>query len=201
MKKDKFINILQKDEEVLWAEGVNKFPFILKNIFKTSFGFAFAGIFLAQFITIALVIIDVGHGEDMSFLIAWPITVLCMFLLGIILGIIFSILEANNTYFAITDKRIIYRSGVFNQKYTHYSLKNIGTITVEGGLLDSKGENGSATLIVTIKDFHTNTDGNSFPMRLVVRSLNRGYKAYSLLSEKTEGNNESFRVKLEKEEE
>jgi len=107
------------------------------------------------------------------------------------------ILNANNTFFAITNKRIIKRSGAFNNKFIHYSLKNIGNVEVIGSVFDSKGSDGSAKLIITTKDFHTNTDGNRTPKYLVINSLNKAYKAYSLLSEKTEGNNEVFRIKTE----
>ena len=121
-----------------------------------------------------------------------------MFGIGIVLNFIGTILVANNMFLAITNKRIIKRSGAFNNKFIHYSLKNIGTCEVVGSIFDKKGKDGSANLIVTVKDFHTNTDGNAFPVTLNVDCLNNAYNAYNILSEQVDGNNESLRVKLEK---
>lgn len=61
-----------------------------------------------------------------------------------------------------------------------------------------KEDNPSADLLITVKDFHTNTDGNTTPMELIIESLNNAYEAYKIINELTEGNNESLRVKIEK---
>ena len=42
-----------------------------------------------------------------------------------------------------------------------------------------------------------NTDGHTSPLKLTVKSLNRAYEAYNVLSEKVEGNNEVLRIKSE----
>lgn len=199
MNKEVFRNILQKDEEIIWAEGVNKSAFKKKNWLKYVAIFAFAGIFIAQFVTIAAGFATFDNvNEAGSVIKCWPITWLIVFVIGIFIGLILSTMEANNTFFAITNKRIIKRSGIFNINFIHYSLKNVGTVNVRGGIFDSRGENASATLLITVKDFHTNTDGNTRPMILSIDSLICAYKAYNLLSEKVEGNNETLRVKLEK---
>lgn len=199
MKKEMFENILQKDEEIIWVEGVNKCAFKIKNSIKYICIFAFIGFFVAQFVTIAASFANFGNAsEPSSVLKYWPITWLIVFIIGIVISIILTTLEADNTYFAVTNKRIIKRSGVFNINFIHYSLKNIGTVNVQGGIFDSRGENASATLFITVKDFHTNTDGNTRPMRLSIDSLNNAYKCYNLLSEKVDGNNDTLRVKLEK---
>ena len=69
---------------------------------------------------------------------------------------------------------------------------------MSGGIFDSKNQNPSANLFITVKDFHTNTDGNSKPCVLSVNSLNDAYEAYKIINELSDGNNESFRVKIEK---
>ena len=200
MEKERFENILQKDEEIIWAEGVNKGAFKIKNCLKYVVKFALVGAFVAQIVTIVAGVAtsDSPDSSAISVFKYWPITWLIVFVIGIFVGIILSTLEANNTYFAITNKRIIKRSGIFNISFIHYSLKNIGTVNVQGGIFDSRGENASASLFITVKDFHTNTDGNTRPMRLSIDSLNCAYKAYNLLSEEVDGNNENLRVKLEK---
>ncbi len=186
--KEKFENILQSEEEIIFVEGVNKIAFFLKNIFAIPVItlILFSGIYLA---------VDTQIGTKGTNLFNTLIIIFCIISF---LTIITSILISRNLYFAITNKRIIMRSGAFNNKFIHYSLKNVGTIEVSGGILDSKGTNGSATLIISIKDFHLNTDGNAYPKQLRVSSLKKGYKAYSILSKEVDGNNESLRVKVEK---
>ena len=122
------------------------------------------------------------------------------FLLSIIVCLVYIIIltkNAKNTFCCITNKRIIKRSGAFTNNFEHYSLKNIGNVQVNGSIFDSKGDNPSASLFITVKDYHTNTDGNTTPMVLSVESLNNAYEAYKIINELTEGNNESFRVKIE----
>ena len=199
MKREMFQNVLSEDEELLFAEGVNKRGFVAKKIgiyIFVSAGFAF---FISVFSTVMMMFANFGNFDFQfnpfgNMFSIWIIS----FVIGIVIFLISSILEANNTYFAITNKRIIKRGGTFNISFIHYSLKNIGTVNVSGGIVDSRGEDASASLIVTVKDFHTNMDGNTSPMQIAVESLNSAYKAYNLLSSKVEGNNESLRVQIEK---
>lgn len=191
MRKDMFEQVLQKEENILWAEGVNAKAFI-KSETLTGIGFsAFISCFPAQLITIAFAAATDGNK---SILAVWPIVWAISFIIGTIISYVIAKRNSKNTFFAITDKRIIKRSGVFRNQYIHYSLRNIGTVQVSGGIFDN---NESASLIITVKDFHINTDGNSHPLRLGVKSLNKAYEAYNILSEKTEGNNEVLRVKAE----
>ena len=100
--------------------------------------------------------------------------------------------HAKNTFCCITNKRVIKRSGAFNNDFKHYYLKNIGNVRVDGGIFDSKGDNPSANLVITVKDYHTNTDGNANPTYLVIESLDNVYDAYKMINKLIEGNNESF---------
>lgn len=193
MVKEKFTMILQKDEEIKWSNGVNKFPFIIKKASFNLLGYAVAGVFIAQFFTIFS---NIGSQGRVGLQI-WPKTFIIVFIIGIIISIISAILNSNNTYFCITNKRIIKREGAFNNKFIHYSLKNVGTVGVTGSLVDNKSKNASANLLITVKDFHMNTDGNSKPIRLIIQSLICAYEAYKLLSELVEGNNEVLRIKTE----
>ena len=107
-------------------------------------------------------------------------------------------LQAKNTFFCITNKRIIKRDGAFSNNFVHYSLKNIGTVEIDGSIFDSKEDNPSARLNITVKDYHTNTDGNSTPKKLSIDCLDHAYEAYKMLNNLTAGNNENLRIKIEK---
>lgn len=197
MFKEKFNMLLDKDEEIKWCEGVNTSAYLKKNFSKT---FLFG-----LFPPIAMLMLGTPYGWLLlllSLLKVIPMWIgVAHFIFSILVCIVYVIvlnMDAKNTFCCITNKRVIKRSGAFNNKFVHYSLKNVGTVRAEGGIFDSKGKNHSANLFVTVKDYHTNTDGNNRPNVLSVKSLNNAYEAYKIINELTEGNNENFRVKIEK---
>ncbi len=196
MNKEMFEMILEKDEEIKWSNGINVEAHIKKNFFKT---FLFG-----LFPPFALLMLGTPYCWLLlllSILKVIPLWIgIAHFIFSIIVIICYIIIlkmDGNNTYFCITNKRVIKRNGAFNNKFIHYTLKNIGTVEVSGGIFDNKGKNPSADLIVTVKDFHLNTDGNSNPRKLVVSSLNNAYEAYKMLNEMADGNNEVIRIKHE----
>lgn len=65
-------------------------------------------------------------------------------------------------------------------------------MSINESVYDNKGENGSATLIITAKDFQSDTES-----WVTITSLNKGYEAYKILTEKIKGNNEVIRIKTE----
>jgi hypothetical protein len=197
MKEEKFKIVLDEDEKVLWCDGVNKSAFVKK---------CFTKLFLfGLFPPCALLMLGVPYGWLLlllSLLNVIPMLIgVIHFSFSIVVCLVYIIIlnkRAKNTFCCITNKRVIKRSGAFTNDFKHYSLKNIGNVQVDGSIFDSKGDNPSANLLITVKDYHTNTDGNSIPMVLTLESLNNAYEAYKIINELTEGNNESFRVKVEK---
>lgn len=193
---ENFEMLLDKDEEIKWSNGTNVSAYVKKNFLKT--------FLLGLFPPIAVFMLGIPY--------SWLILILSLtqeipiwigilhFLFSIVMcGIYITILNksAKNTFFCITNKRIIVRSGVFRNDFKHFSLKNIGNVQVNGSIFDSKGNNPSANLNIICKNFHTNTSSNSSVI-LRIDSLNNAYEAYKLISKVIEGNNESLRVKIEK---
>ena len=187
MYKDKFQMVLSKDEEIKWCNKSNATACTLKVLIPT----ILLGIFFSFFIAMFLGGILNLHSSD------GPNFTMAFYILPVIIisSVLYTFLNAKNTYFCITNKRIIRRSGAFNNDFIHYTLKNIGTVEVNGSIADS---NGSANLLITTKDFHTDNKGNTHANRFKISSLYNAYEAYNVLSELAEGNNESLRVKIEK---
>lgn len=195
--KEKFEMLLDKDEEIKWINGINISAYVKKNFFKT--------FLLGLLPPFAILMLGIPYGWLLlllSLLKVIPMWIgIAHFIFSVVACLVYIVvlnMEAKNTYCCITDKRVIKRSGAFNNKFVHYSLKNIGTVRLDGGIFDNKGNNPSASLFITVKDYHTNTDGNIKPMVLSVDSLNNAYEAYKILSDLTDGNNENLRVKIEK---
>ena len=190
MEKEVFKDVLQKDEELLWAGGLNKTAYLIKTFVGLIFAGAIASAFFALFIAgPTSAVMDINSGKE--FLAIFLKCFEIIYILLIVFSIPSNILFARNTYFAITDKRIIQRSGVFSKKFVHYSLKNIGNVEVVENVLDS---NGSANLTITTKEFHNNTDAIS-QQKIIIKSLKNAYEAYNIIVDKTEVNNEVLRIK------
>ena len=181
MYKDKFQMILQKDEEIKWCDRAIPGGALVKNLFPVLLLAAFFGFFVT--IPMQIFLADMDGPDFTPFLVIFP----CI----LFIGMIYVLLDANNTFFCITDKRVIKRSGAFGNHFVHYTLKNVGTINVRGGI-------GGTSLSIVTKDFHTDSQGNVKAERLNITALHDAYSAYAILSELAEGNNESLRVKLEK---
>lgn len=195
--REKFQMILDNTEEVIWCNDINISAYVIRHFLKT---FLFG-----LFPPIALLMLGVPYGWlilILSLLNIIPIKIgVAYFAFSLFVCLIYIIIlikGAKNTYFCITNKRIIKRSGAFTNDYEQYSLKNIGNIKLDGSFFDSKNENPSASLLITVKDYHTDTNGESANTIFSVESLNNVYEAYKLINELTDGNNESFRIKVEK---
>lgn len=196
MLSDKFKMILENNEKVIWCGDINVSARTKKKLFKT--------MLLGLFPPFAVMMLGVPYTVVLlvlSLLKVIPLWIgLAHFAFSTVVGILYvSILtkDGKNTYLCITNNRVIKRSGAFNNKFVSYTLKNIGTIEVVGGIFDKKGKTPSANLLITVKDYHTNTDGNSRPKKLEIISLNNAYEAYKILNERTKGNNEVLRIKSE----
>ena len=196
MFNEKFKFILQEEEKIQWSGNVNVGANIMKGLIPFVALVAPLGAFFGVFgggiwysVNYGKVQINVVNDVLAILIPVWIILLAAYFIVNF--------LNSKNTFFCITDKRIIKRSGAFGNKFIHYSLKNVGTVSVSGSMFDSKGEGGSANLSVAIKDFYTNTNTASMN-NLKVRSLRGAYEAYKMLSKTVEGNNEFLRIKNEK---
>lgn len=195
--REEFEMLLDKNEEIKWCDGINISAYVKRSFFKT---FLFG-----LFPPIAVLMLGVPYGW--LFLLLSVFHVIPMWIgvahvsFSIVVCLVYIMIlykGAKNTFFCITNKRVIKRSGAFSNDFKQYSLKNIGNVQVDGSIFDRKGDNPSASLLITVKDYHTNTDGNTNPMVLSIESLNHAYEAYKVIHELTEGYNESFRIKIEK---
>lgn len=187
MCKEKFNMILNKNEEIIWCRDINVSASTKKRLFVP------ISIITVFSYIIMLLIYTFSNLLKFPFESIFPYLI---FLWIIACAMYISTLnrDGKNTFLCITNERIIKTSGAFNNKFDSYSLKNVGTIMINQGIFDGKGENSSATLTVLVKDYHTNT---SHSRAVIVYSLNNAYEAYKILNELTKGNNEVLRIKEE----
>lgn len=183
MNENKFKNILSHDEEIIWCNNINVKACILKGL---PLAILFGGIFSLFIVCFFGPLLFSEKWEQGPYLV--PVVYILPII--VIIYLIYTILNAKNSYFCITNKRVIKMSGAFKSTFIHYSLKNIGTIRVSGTIFDNDN---SADLLIMIKDFHS----SNYAYNLKICSLNNAYDAYNKLTGLTEGNNEYLRVKSE----
>jgi len=193
--KEKFEMLLDSKEEIKWCGNINVSAYVRKNLLKT---FLFG-----LFPPFALLMLGVPYSWLillLSILKVIPLPIgLLHFVFSLVVCLGYTIIlrkNAENTFLCITNKRVIKRSGAFNNDFIHYSLKNIGNVQIDSGIFDKKEDNPSASLHITVKDYHTNTDGNSSRLVLSITSLNDVYTAYKIINHLIEGNNETLRVEI-----
>ena len=150
----------------MWVGDVNKKAYVLINSFIAgccSLLISFFLIFPALFSPVYELLILVVGAPILVFLFSLP----------------FVIRSAKNTYFCITDQRIIRRSGVFNNDYISYSLKNVGTVSINASIFDNKeNKSGSASLKIVTTHFYASQSQNgstTVPQGLKAVCLNKAY--------------------------
>ena len=185
--EEKFKNVLQENEQILWVGNVNKKAYVLKNALSASGFSLFASIFL-MFPAFAMQVYEL-------LIVAIGVPVLVF-----LISLFFLIRNAKNTYFCITDQRIIKRSGVFNNDYISYSLKNVSTVSINASIFDSKeNKGGSASLKIVTTHFYASQSQNgstTVPQDLTIVSLNQAYEASRVLNKLVKGNNENLRIEM-----
>lgn len=182
--------MLREDEKVLWVGEVNKSAFVK---YRLRISFLFGLIPHLGIVTLGLTFPYNLVLLILSVTSVIPIWIgLIHFTLSVIAWIIYAShikKLANNTYFCITDKQIIKRSGAYANDYQRFPLTNIGTIEIDANIYDSKHSPESATLKVIVKNF---TAGDSKGI-LTINNLSDAHVAYKILSKYSD--NEAVRIK------
>lgn len=131
MDKEVFNHILDSDEQIVDVFKPSRFVFVLTQMVPYTF-----------FVAVLALIACLGSGLSGMFLLI-PIGV--ALLVEIILIIILSISYGRILY-AVTNKRLIIRSGVIGVDYRTLDLKMIGYSDVQVSFLDKLAKNGTGSL-------------------------------------------------------
>lgn len=187
---DKFNSVVREDEKVLWVGAVNKPAFVKSNL---RFLFLLGLIPHVAIITLGLtfpynfVLLILGIFDFIPIFIGALHTVIS--LIAWLICFIYIKKLSNNTYFCITNKQIIKRTGTYANDYKRYPLNNIGAIELDANVYDSKEYPESATLKIKIKNF----TAGSAEKTLDINNLLDAHGAYKILSKYSD--DEAVKVK------
>lgn len=138
--KAMFELVLDRDERVVEVIKPNRkravtITNIMSSFFTLIFAFAFFIPGVLALARVFTIISDTGDDETMAFGLVFTM-VGVVALLAAVLIIVFNIVHYHKTYYAITNKRIIIRSGYIGVDYNALEMKAIGNVAIYVGLLD-----------------------------------------------------------------
>jgi membrane protein YdbS with pleckstrin-like domain len=131
--EEKFKPILEEDEQIVETITLNKTKF-------------FWSVFLASFFILSVVNVFVILGVCMEFGFIWALVpagvmVLCIFIVMMLAKVYYK-----NCIYAITNKKIIIRSGIFGVDFHSLDLESVSAINVKVSLLDKLLKKNTGTI-------------------------------------------------------
>lgn len=160
---NKFNNVIDRNEELLWFNNSNPLAVIFNNIIYVILIIITIGSLICLIIGSMMHVNDAIKIDYLEFL--KPMKYLLPLVL--LFYIIVTYINTINSYLLITNKRIIKSSGIFNKTITSFNLKDLKSLNYDTSFMDSKN---SGNLYL---DFKSN--------KLIIKSLNDIKIAYNLL--------------------
>ena len=118
--EEKFVDILNEGEELNKVLKPNRFVFIWEAVLSELVGLIMFGLFAVFGI---FMMGSMSGGEQYILLI--PVG---LFVIAMVITLIFRALLYKNTFYAITNKRLIIRSGIFGIDYKSIDLSDISAV-------------------------------------------------------------------------
>ncbi len=171
--------VLDQHERILW-EGTPRFwPFLLSGSAITTIFGLFWMIILIPFIGIAV--------HDILFnshVLGFGIFLLPHFWLGIglVFGIpVYKILVYKHTYYAITDKRVIFQKGLIGRDFEIVNFDQITNTEVNVGVFDKLFGSNSGSILVSTAGSFTYTRQRSVQKPYIIRNISDPYNVFKIL--------------------
>lgn len=169
--------ILDQEEKVLWEGTPSFWPFLLGgSIFTFIFGL-FWMVFLIPFIFTAFR--DIVSG---SHIYGFGIFLLPHFWVGLFLVIgipVYLILVYKHTYYAITEKRVVFQKGWIGRDFESIDFDQISNIEVNVGVFDKIFEKGNTgSILVSTAGSFTQTNRGTYQKRYVISNVKNPYDVF-----------------------
>ena len=172
--EQKFADILDNGEQIKVCYTPSK-----KKLYISSFiALFFVMLFVAGFVFLTMLPEDVDAPvPDFAYIIA-----IAVFAVGYLLGAILVVVHAKKVVYALTDKRIIIRTGVIGVDFKCLDLKSIGATEVYVSFLDKLL--GGKTGTIRFGSMSSPINGNNVPYAFA--NIVKPYETYKLLKEDIE---------------
>ena len=157
--------VLDKNEKVFWEGAPQGKPYVLSNSIILSFFLAFIVVPLLLILPLVIFpdLLDETQGQ-LFFIIL-------IFALDWCLGILFAYLSLKNTYFAITNKRVIIQKGIIGRDFQYIDFDQIKNAEVNVGLWDKLFGKNSGSILISSAGYHN------------LSNIDDPYKAFKLFKD------------------
>lgn len=158
--------VLDTNEQVFWEGSPQGMPFVLRSLSGTV-----VGIFILLFLVPFFGVPFMTKGAPIWFTGAFMIVplIFLFFALAALTSPLWAYLNLRNTYFAITNKRVIIQQGIIGRDFTYIDFDQITNAEVNIGFWDKvAGKNSGSILISSAGSF------------VVARQGQQGMKPYTL---------------------
>jgi uncharacterized membrane protein YdbT with pleckstrin-like domain len=168
--------VLERGEEVIWEGVPVKGPFMLKRLVLGVFFLAFFGLFLFPMFLPA---IPAAIDQSPWFLLCCSIPAF-LTLTFVVLLLWWVAISYRNTYYALTNRRLIIQKGVIGRDFSMVEFHRVTHSGVNVGFFDKMIGGSSGSLKV-----HTAGTGGQKGTNLVFENIADPYDLFKLLDRKT----------------
>ena len=141
---EEFKKVLDSDENIVYSYKPNKTRFVWLNVLGSFF---FTLIFAAFFVVFGVVWLINSDEKDFLAIIFFIVGG-GIFVLFNLVTIIFSFVRYNKTYYVVTNKRLVIKTGVIGVDFRTLDLHMIQSVDVKVGLLDKFINPNTGSIIV-----------------------------------------------------
>ena len=167
----KFDQVREPDEVVSWVGKPHLIPYLISGLPLLVIG--------CLWLTFDLNLMRGMHREQLGF--AVPFFALHLFpFWGSLLYMVWLLLSFHNVMYALTNRRVILRSGVFAPDFKSYDLKQLTAIEVSVGPFEKSAGAGSVRFTY---GFAPSRQGASVPRQERFRAVDDPYAVYRQLNE------------------
>lgn len=175
MRAENFEQIKTENEKFVWTDKPNFLPFMASLI--PIFIFAIIWGSFDFFFFIKPMLLDKEHSSSVdTFTIAFFGFHLIPVWIALI-SLFYQPLNHKKTFYALTDQRILIRSGVIGTDYKSYSLKSISDLNVNVGILDNANNTGTISFCTG----HFDSNGKAEKGKLI--GIQKPYEIFKLIQQ------------------
>lgn len=170
--------VLDKNEKVLWEGTPQAKPYVFRSLIGTIFG-----IFLLIFLVPFFVVPILGNDMPIWFRGAFMFipSIFLFFALTALFSPLLAYLNWKNTYFAITNKRVIIQKGIIGRDFEYIDFDQITNAEVNVGFWDKiVGKDSGSILISSAGSFTYGRHGERIARPYTLSNINNPYKAFKL---------------------
>ncbi len=178
-------NMLDENEEILWAGKPNLKCFILESIFNPLLPFAIVwALFDGFFISMLF-----HKGTQATQTPVLPIVFIGFFALHLMPvwiylgGVLFSILRHKHTEFIVTNKGVYASGGIFTCTYEHKSFAELSQVTINRGMIDQLLGVGDVCFATQQNDTDVPTRRRGTSLGIAICDIPNYQEVYALIRE------------------